>query len=157
FRIGPPRRLRSFPAGFCGIAEDASGRIVALANRGAAYVQAPDRAFRLRPLDDARSVAVSPDGRWLVAGSFGHNGAQIWRVSDGARVAHLAIEGLVELLFSPDGKWLMVQGTPCRLWAAETWREVRRFDGGGLGFSPDGRLVAVQDVDRALRLVEIET
>ncbi len=69
----------------------------------------------------------------------------------------LAIEGLVELLFSPDGRWMMEQSPPCRLWAAGTWRESRRIDGDGLGFSPDGRLLVVQDADKALRLVETET
>jgi WD40 repeat protein/Tfp pilus assembly protein PilF len=157
FRIGPPRRLRSFPSGDSGIAEDASGRVVALAGHGVAYVQTPDRSFRVGPLDDARSVAVSPDGQWLVTGSFGHNGAHVWRVRDCALVKRVAIEGMVELLFSPDGNWLMEQNPPCRLWDARTWRESWRIDGDGFGFSPDGRLMAVQDAGKALRLVETET
>jgi WD40 repeat protein/Tfp pilus assembly protein PilF len=157
FRIGPPRQLRSFPSGDSGIAEDVSGRVVALAHHGVAYVDTPDRSFQLGPLDDARSLAVSPDGQWIVTGSFGHNGAQVWRVRDGALVERLALDGLVELLFSPDGRWLMEQNPPCRLWEAGTWRESRRIDGDGFGFSPDGRLVAVQDAGKALRLVETET
>ncbi|HZW32334.1 MAG TPA: protein kinase, partial [Isosphaeraceae bacterium] len=157
FRIGPPLLLPSFPPGYCGIAEDADGRVVALANHGAAYVQTPERAFRVGPLDDVRSVAVSPDGQWLVTGSHGHTGAQVWRVRDGAPVAHLAIEGLVEVLFSPDGKWLTRQFGPGRLWTAGTWRAARQFDGGALCFSHDSRLVALQDARKVIWLSEIET
>jgi WD40 repeat protein/Tfp pilus assembly protein PilF len=157
FRIGPPLPLRSFPAGDSGIAEDPSGRIVALAHHWQAYVQTPERAFRIGPLDDNRSVAISPDAQWLVTGNHGHNGAQVWRIRDGTRGPHLDIEGTVELSYSPDGRWLMVQGPPGRLWDTETWREVRRFDGAGRAFSPDGHLVAVQDAGKALRLVETDT
>ena len=156
-RIGPPRQLRSFPPGDSGIAEDRSGQVVALAGHGVTYVLTPERAFQIRPLDDVRSVAVSPDGQWLVTGSHGHNGAQVWRVRDGARITDLAIEGLVELLISPDGKWLMSSDPPCRLWEVGTWREARRIGGHGLGFSPDGRLLVVQDESKVIRLVEAET
>jgi tetratricopeptide (TPR) repeat protein len=79
-------------------------------------------------------------------------------VRDGARVAELAGEGIAELLISPDGKWLMSShNIPCRLWEVGTWREARRIDGYGLGFSSDGRLLVVQDPGKALRLVEAET
>jgi WD40 repeat protein/tetratricopeptide (TPR) repeat protein len=157
FHIGPPRPLRSFPAGSCGIAEDASGRVVALANFGLTHVQTPERAYRLGPLDNVRSVAISPDGQWLVTGSHGHTGAQVWRVRDGAPVVHLAIEGLVELLFSPDGKWLMSQNRPCRLWETGTWHAARQIDSDGYGFSPDSRLVVLQDARKAILLTETET
>src|SRR5262249_62416747 len=103
----PPRPLRPFPPGYCGIAEDAPGRVVALANHKVAYVQTPDRTYRLRPLDDARSVALSPDGRWLATGSFGHNGADIWRVHDGGRGASLAVERKGEYLFCADWRATM--------------------------------------------------
>jgi hypothetical protein len=47
---------------------------------------------------------------------------------------------------------------PCRLWTIETWREAeQKIGGNGLCFSPDGRLVAVVDAARAIRLVEAET
>jgi tetratricopeptide (TPR) repeat protein len=48
--------------------------------------------------------------------------------------------------------------TPCRLWEAGTWRESPlKIGGWGECFSPDGRLVVVQDASRILRLVETET
>ena len=85
FRIGPPRRL-PLPEESAGLAADGSGRIVATANFGEAHVLTPDRAFIVRPLDNCRYVAISADGKWLATGSHGISGAQVWQISDGARV-----------------------------------------------------------------------
>ena len=156
FRIGPPRHM-PLPAGSEEIAEDRSGQVVALAGGNTAFVHTPDRGFTIRPLDDVRSVAVSPDGEFLVTGSHGKTGAQVWRVRDAVPVAHLAIEGLVRVDFSPDGRWLLTRNSPCRLWEVGTWKEARRIGGNGLGFAPDGNLVAVQDANRVIRLVASQT
>jgi WD40 repeat protein/tetratricopeptide (TPR) repeat protein len=156
YRIGPPHPL-PLPGSACWIAEDRRGRTVAVANTGVAHVLTPEREFQVGPLDDCRAVAVSPDGEWLATGSHGGNGAQVWRVRDATRVRHLAIEGLGGVLFGPDGKWLMTTSPPCRLWAVDTWQEARQIDGHGLAFSPDGRLLVVQDAIKVLRLVETET
>ena len=47
----------------------------------------PERTIRVGPLDDCRSVAVSPDGQWLATGSHQVGGAQVWRIRDGTKVA----------------------------------------------------------------------
>jgi tetratricopeptide (TPR) repeat protein len=144
--------------GLGGIAEDSSGRVVAGAEFRVAHVLTPDRQFHVGPLDDCREVALSPAGQWLAAGSHGQNGAQVWRIADGARVADLKeVEGLVQVAFSPDGRWLMTSPSPCRLWSVGTWDEARRFSGEGYGFSPDGRYLLVLDSKRVLHLVEPET
>jgi serine/threonine protein kinase/WD40 repeat protein/tetratricopeptide (TPR) repeat protein len=156
FRIGPPRRL-PLPAGTEQMAADLSGRIVALAGGIRAYVATPERTFPVGPLDDCRSVAVSPDGQWLATGSHGKNGVQVWRVHDATRVAHPVTLGFGNARFSPDGQWLMTS-PPCRLWEVGTWREARQKIGGhGHCFSPDGRFVVVQDASKVIRLVETET
>jgi eukaryotic-like serine/threonine-protein kinase len=156
YRIGPPSRLR-LPAGLEDFSADRTGRIVALAYGDRAYVQTPGRTLTLAPLQDARGIAVSPDGAWVATGSHGKNGFQVWRTRDASPVADRNIEGLVRVAFSPDGKWLMTKGPPCRLWAVGTWDEARRIDGEGRCFSPDSRLVAVQDARMVIRLVEAAT
>ncbi len=154
FRVGPPTQL-PLPAGLGGIAEDRKGQFVAVACFDHALVATPDRTIRMEPLVDCRYVAVSPDGAWLATG---FDGAQIWRIQDAKRVKDLPVEGLVESFFSPDGKWLMTNSSPCRLWAVGTWREAGQKIGGvGRCFSPDGRLLVVQDASMTLRLVETET
>ncbi len=61
------------------------------------------------------------------------------------------------VLFSPDGKWLLTTASPCRLWEVGTWREVRRIGDVAGCFSPDGRLLVVQQGNKLIRLVETET
>ncbi|MGC8638523.1 MAG: protein kinase domain-containing protein [Isosphaeraceae bacterium] len=155
FRIGPPRQLPFPPPG--GVAEDWSGRVLAQANHDFAIVVTPERTSLLGPLDDCRSVAVSPDGQWLATGSHYH-GAQVWRIRDGTKMAELPIDFGTGVIFSPVGKWLMTQTSPCRLWEVGTWREVKQKIGGtGFCFSPDGRLVVVRNASEVIRLVETET
>src|SRR5262249_42974390 len=115
YRIGPPHSI-PLPGSDCWIDEDRRGRIVALANQGVAHVLTPEREFLVGPLDDCRAVAVSPDGEWLATGSHGKNGFQVWHIRDATKVAQITIEGLVGVLFSPEGKWLMTTSPPCRLW-----------------------------------------
>src|SRR5262249_16076457 len=146
FGIGPPRRL-PLPASIVGIDEDRWGRIVAVANGGTAHVLTPERAFPVGPLDDCRSLAVSPDGQWLATRNHVVSpGAQVWGIHDAAKVADLPIDTGTEVAFSPDGRWLMTANPPCRLWAVGTWRQVRQFRGLLFQcFSPDGRLLVAQD------------
>ncbi len=64
FRIGPPTDPL-LPIGFGEIAEDRTGRIVASAYGDHAIVSSPDGTIRVGPLNDVRSVAVSPDGEMV--------------------------------------------------------------------------------------------
>jgi hypothetical protein len=130
---------------------------VALPDHDLAFVATPDRTIHLGPLDDCRCAAVSPDGQWLATGShIATKGAQVWRIRDAAKVAELPIDYGTDVRFSPDGRWLMTTAEPCRLWTVGTWHEAREIGGAGCCFSPDGRLVAVVDTTRVLRLVEVE-
>jgi eukaryotic-like serine/threonine-protein kinase len=156
FRIGPPNELQ-FRAGPCGIAQDRSGRLLAMAGYHFAYVATSERTIPVGPLDDCRGVALSPDGQWLATGTHEGHGAQVWRITDFNKVADLPIDYGTGVDFSPDGKWLMTGSAPCRLWEVGTWREVRQIGDSGGCFSPDGRLLVVQDAARLIRLVETET
>ena len=156
FRLGPPRQL-PFPNSNAGLAEDQLGRVVALANFSRAEVQISGHFTQVGPLDDCRSVAVSPNGEWLATGSHNGTGAQVWHIGDGIRVKDLATEGTVQVVFSPDGKRLLTTPSPCKLWSVGTWSKEREIPGEGLCFTPDGRYLLVQDANKVLVLVEIES
>ncbi len=155
--IGPSKAL-SLGAGMCGIALDKTGAIMARADHGAAYIATQDTTRSVGPLDDCRSVAVSPDGKWLATGNHVRcHDAQVWRVADLRWMADLPGTPGTRLEFSADGKWLMTTSVPCRLWEVGTWREAKRIGDTGGCFSPDGRLIAVQDASNVIRLVETAT
>ena len=153
--IGPPDPLPLH--GRLQIAEDRSGRIVAQANVNRVDIVASQRAFALDALDDVRGVAVSPDGEWLATSSFSTGGIHLWRASDGKEVFKLPIDYGGRVGFSPDGRRLLTGSPPCRLWAVGTWRKALEVGGIGLCFSPDSRMLAVQDATRIIRLVETAT
>jgi hypothetical protein len=156
--IGPPVPLR-LPESGTSISADRACQVITVPALEHLYLAVSDKTFRIGPLDDCRSVSVSPDGRWAATGTHieGRGGAQVWRVADLAKVADLPIDYGTGVQFSPDGKWLLTAHSPGALWEVDTWREVRKIAGTALTFSPDGRLLAVYDSNKVVRLVEVET
>jgi tetratricopeptide (TPR) repeat protein len=125
------------------------------------------RRLVLGPQHDVRFSAVSPDGRWVVTCSHWTDSrsksARIWNADTGQKVHELPLELSTQARFSPDGRWLLtIAGGDYRLWEVGTWTEVRRFDerpwgAGGCAFSPDSRLLALDDLFGVIRLVEPAT
>ena len=139
----------------------------------------------LRIADDPiiHALAVSPDGRFLVAaGGFYHHFGQVHEVEP-ATVNVYDLPGLTlrrslaghwdqsdSVAFRPDGKRLATAATDGRLkiWDPASWRELRAFDGGTtapkhqlrparvLCWSPDGRRLAIRSED-SLRILDPET
>jgi eukaryotic-like serine/threonine-protein kinase len=118
----------------------------------------PGRGIVLRPQSDVRRTAVSPDGRWVVTCSWwgdARSSAQIWEGDSGRHVRDLPLTGTTSAGFSPDGRWLatLAWSLGTRLWEVGTWREAQRFDPAQFAFSPDSRLLALNDVGGVIRLV----
>jgi serine/threonine protein kinase/WD40 repeat protein len=159
FRIGPPRRLPAPLRGStCGIAVDATGRTIAEAGYGEARVLCGDRSVTVGPLDDCRSVSLSPNGRWLATDFRLVGGVTIWGLPDGTKATRLPISEGAASEFSPDGKWLVTaQSSGSRVWEVGTWREVRRIAGALRCFAPNGRLAIFEDMDNIVSLVEVAT
>jgi len=76
----------------------------------------------------AHSVAFSPDGRRLAAGSNGREAVKLWDVETRQEVLTLSGEGSLfrSVNFSPDGRYLLAINDVglAHLWTAPTWEEI---------------------------------
>jgi hypothetical protein len=75
--------------------------------------------------------ALSPDGKWVSAGSAVPFSAGVWNASDGAPAAAFTSAATARNwhpVFSKDGRWLAVSGRTCQLYAAGTWEPGPELD-----------------------------
>jgi WD40 repeat protein len=119
----------------------------------------------VRVTNNARALAFSPDGRYLVAATYasfrGPDTLTLWDAQTGGEVASLrGHTGQVsQLAFSPDGRRLASADSDAViiLWDLDGRRELLTFRGhkgaiDGLAFSPDGSRLASSGSDGTLRI-----
>ncbi|MEX2287802.1 MAG: Gfo/Idh/MocA family oxidoreductase [Planctomycetaceae bacterium] len=111
--------------------------------------------------DWVTSLAYSPDGKLIAAGTFEQ--VQLLNPADKKAAVKLTVDSYVKsVAFSPDGK-LLASGSyqAATLWDVATHKPVKTFDahGGyvtGVRFSPDGKLLATCSDDQSIRLWNVE-
>jgi eukaryotic-like serine/threonine-protein kinase len=162
YRLGPPRRLwTAGPQTAWGISDDARTIAIPLRDPGADLIQLgpPPRTIRLKQ-KDVRSCSISPNGEWVATGSHNNSdgyAARIWNVATGLEEKKLPVPKQCRPVFSPDGRWLLTDAGGCRLWQVGTWAEGPKIGGYWGCFSPDSRLLAVEDSPGAILMVETDT
>jgi WD40 repeat protein len=124
-----------------------------------------ERCSFVETFGDVLSVAFSPDGKFVAAGTA-TNEARVWRVVDGMPL--LACEGhsdwVYAVAFSPDSK-TVASGSydqRIRLWDVHTGHLHKEMVGHSNGvrsiaFSPDGQILASSSDDQSIRLWNVQT
>jgi WD40 repeat protein len=113
---------------------------------------------RMTQDDWVRSVAFSPDGKYIVSGSMDRT-VRVWESATGKEITQMKHDDWVEsVAFSPDGKYV-VSGSidkTARVWDAITGQEISRMtqDDGvtSVAFSPDGKYVVSGGYDKTARV-----
>ena len=108
------------------------------------------------------SVALSPDGRWLVTSAIDRDPIRVWKVETGENIRQWPGAGDLRVAFSPDGRWLAQFGLGCRLWEVDLWRPgpalpalPRNSALGGAAFSPDSKTMAVSAADHEVHVLAL--
>ena len=119
------------------------------------------------PCDVVRSLAYSPDGRWLAAGGgqparFGE--VIVWNAATGKLAQTLKghSDYIYAIAFSPDSKLVATSSYDklIKLWEVDTGRELRTFKDHTdavypVAFSPDGKLLASGAADRTVKIWDV--
>jgi hypothetical protein len=157
FRFGPPHKV---PVSvFVDFSISRDGGVLAVSQYdGATIVHAdrPNQPVHVGPHWDCRDVAVSPSGRYVATGSHFGSQVKVWNSSDGQLLTTLPIDGWAVVSFSPDERWLTTKSVGGQLWRVGSWEAGPTTDGNPSGFSPDGRMLAVDSLTY-VRLVDPET
>jgi eukaryotic-like serine/threonine-protein kinase len=150
------------------MALDADGRTLAVLIEDRRTVLLGGDQWTKRLLDlsvpESSSSALSPDGRWVAAGTWHGKGTRIWDLRSGQQVGKELPGGDAFVAFSPDGRWL-VNGTKdeYRFWEVGSWRPGLRIArtpqalAGPLAFTTDGKILAIAYSRRDVRLIETAT
>jgi serine/threonine protein kinase/WD40 repeat protein/tetratricopeptide (TPR) repeat protein len=159
WQLGPPRLVSGGTRAEISCSKD--GQVIAQPafSNGALVLRRdrPGRTIRLGPQNDVRYASVSPDGRFVVTGTHDGEGSfKIWETEHGQAVKELALGPFARSAFSPDGRWLAVQGAVGgRILTTGSWEEGPAIQWAGYpAFSWDGNLVAVETGGGVIRLLD---
>jgi WD40 repeat protein/class 3 adenylate cyclase len=127
----------------------------------AARLDYPEQIF-IQPRE-IRAVAFSPDGNYILTGSFDKT-ARLWDIQNGQELRRFTAPAPVwDISFSPDGKYILgTAQTSLILWDTATGKEVHHFmhDTGfsSAAFSPDRKSIFITAFgDDALKRWGIES
>ena len=111
------------------------------------------------------SVAYSPDGKTLVAGSSDKM-VRIWDIESGECLTKLVGHtGTVNsVVYSPDGQTLATgsDDNTVRIWDVQSWQVIKEFVGHSRGvtsvsYSPDGQTLATGSADNTVRVWDVRS
>ena len=176
-QVGPPRRF-DVPANnqdFLRAARSRDGRVIAVnddAGRQVIVLRKEGSAERvvIRNCPKLWSLALSPDGRWVLAGVMGRSvGVRVWDARSGRLVRSLpgSADEIVggSVTFSPDSQWLVVgRQDAYRLWRTDSWeagpvflRDKPEVPFGFAAFSQGGRMLALGRSRQHVQLIDMAT
>jgi len=166
-RLGPARRF-DLPNGSGLAALSGDGSTLAFFHSNQAHVLDAETWRGKAQLSEGPnpwSLAISPDGRWVLTGIWGIRGDLVWDIQTAKVVQELPNDQRGHGAFNPDNRLLVTSGgSQCSFWEVGSWKCLHSFERVGAGDLPgplaitrDSRLVAVAYSRRAVRLLDSTT
>jgi WD40 repeat protein len=115
--------------------------------------------------DRVTSVAISPDGKYALSGSWDKT-LKLWEISSGRKIRSFTghSDNITSVAFSPDGKYALSGSwdKTLKLWEISSGMELKSFTGHSdnvtsVTFSPDGKYALSGSWDKTLKLWEISS
>ena len=130
------------------------------------YRHMPGQVLRMRTVHtgDVWSVAVTPDGQYIVSGSYDDT-VRLWRVEDGRLVRTMSghTRDVQTVAVTPDGRYIVSAGDDktVRVWELSTGECIRVLQGHtdiiwSVAVSADGRYIISGSYDGTIRMWEME-
>ena len=162
--VGPPKRL--WDKGYMALSHDGSLIAIKDGPDHASVIESSGSRVLAQFSGHAmmNSIDISPNNAWAVTGAWQGRDAVVWDAAKGEPIRRLDIPANNNVVVSPDGQWLLTStDTENILWDTKTWVVRRRFPRvrqsgltGHTAFSPDGRIVAVQDSLETIQLIDLQ-
>jgi WD40 repeat protein len=169
-KVGPRERLKVMGSPLIEYAAlSADGRLFAAGDRlrSVAFVfdLGAGKTVMEVPHDDPSRIAIRDDGRLLAGAMWGSAApkVRVWEVPSGKVAVELEGESGAIPAFSPDGRWLVVSRRDgYHFWATADWKAGKHLptEGkviGGIAFSPDGKLLAINPGTGVVQLRDART
>jgi WD40 repeat protein/tetratricopeptide (TPR) repeat protein len=167
--LGPAESLR-FPAGYRPrmAALSADGRaLAARTDQDPAVVldlEKPEQEPTL-VYHPVSSLGLSPDGKWLATNTSEAYASKLWDARTGQWLKDFPGMRNATMAFSPDGRWLVFATAREYLFhQVGSWqpglrvsRDSAGYDLGPVAFSRDGKLAAIAQSPRTIRLIDSES
>ncbi len=166
FHLGPPERIS--PPAVGGVTRFAISsntiRIAAVTSEYELFLRTEAHFDQWQQLADGNILLVTMDpGGHFVAASFRNGGVRVWDAESGAVVTNLPCSAAMACGSSPNGEWLVVATAEAFLvWRVADWQLAHRIphetaSGPVQGWSPDGKLFLVHDLDSRVRILRSGT
>lgn len=165
-QLGQPKQI-TLPKGVhvdCArLSADSQQVGMALTDSKAALValDRPEKIILFQGASNPNLPALSPDGRWLVTGTFHGGGSIVWNAANGQKLLDLD-QGNANAFFSPDGRVLLLGGDKqYRAFETASWKLMHALPTEGANdlpnyaaFSPDGRLLSIVKEHRRVEIID---
>jgi WD40 repeat protein len=163
--VAPQRAARSGDGTVIAVVSEADGTAITVESTTAAWTN--DELVHAGvgcSHPSAGFIALSRNGRWLATSGWHSDRVRLWETIAGGMIHEWPSGGSTQVFFTPDDQMLIIsRGDEFSFWDVESLQLIRLIHRdvplypGHVGFSPDGKLMALEMAPGAIHLKDVAT